>query len=98
MLITGKLTCEITPVVEATRNVSEYVSDLKQSAAQLHAKLKEHLYSARVKQKHYYDREVKNLREYRVGDSVGVVNERSIVEQSNAFKDRVLEPFKVVER
>ena len=85
-----------TPVAEATRNVSEYVRDLKQSAAQIHAKLNEHLDSARLKQKHYYDREVKNFREYRVGDLVDVVNERSIVRQSNAFNDRVLGPFKVV--
>jgi hypothetical protein len=85
-----------TPIGEATRNVSEYVDNLKRSAAQIHAKMNEHLDSARAKQKQYYDREVKNLRQYRVGDLVGVVNERSLVGQSNAFKDRVLGPFKII--
>ena len=85
-----------TPVVESTKNVNEYVDNLKHAAVQLHASVNEHLEKARERQKLYYDREVRNSRKYKIGDLVSVINQRSIVGQSHAFKDRAIGPFKIL--
>ena len=47
-------------------------------------------------QKKQYDQFVRNSRQYELGDLVSVINERSIVGQSHAFKDRAIGPFKIV--
>jgi hypothetical protein len=87
-----------TPVVvqTETEDVNEYVQTLKSSAADIHARVNKQLEKARNVQKHHYDQAVKNSRKYRIGDLVRVVNERSVVGQSEAFKDRAIGPFKVV--
>ena len=86
-----------TPVIINTEeNVDKYVEDMKTSAAYIHAKVNVQLEKARKVQKHYYDQAVKRSRKYKLGDLVSVVNGRSIMGQSEAFKDRALGPFKIV--
>ena len=83
-------------VLEESCNVDEYVKNLKSNASKIHNKIKENLSIAHSVQKRYYDQAVQNSRKYKIGDLVSVVNERSIVGQSKAFKDRLLGPFRIV--
>ena len=85
-----------TPVIVQDEDVNDYVKTLKSSAANIHAKVNVQLEKARNVQKFHYDQAVRNSRKYKIGDLVRVVNERSIVGQSHAFKDRAIGPFKVV--
>ena len=81
---------------EENQNLDQYVTGLKQKASVIHKRINENLLKAHDVQKKYYDRQMKNTRVYAVGDLVSVVNERSIVGQSHAFKDRALGPYKIL--
>ncbi len=79
-------------------DIVEYVEELKENSKRIHDKLNENLSKAHNVQKKYYDQAIRDTRKYQIGDLVSVVNERSIVGQSHAFKDRVIGPYKIIKK
>jgi hypothetical protein len=79
-------------------DIVEYVEELKENSKRIHDKINENLSKAHNVQKKYYDQAIRDTRKYQIGDLVSVVNERSIVGQSHAFKDRVIGPYKIIKK
>ena len=77
-------------------DIVEYVEELKENSKRIYDKLNENLSKAHNVQKKYYDQAIRDTRKYQIGHLVSVVDERSIVGQSHAFKDRVIGPYKII--
>jgi hypothetical protein len=84
------------PISLPEKKTSEYVDELKQNALKINNRINENLKRAQEIQKKYYDKTIKNSRKFEIGDLVLVVNERSILGESSAFKNRAIGPYKIV--
>jgi hypothetical protein len=78
--------------------LAEYLKNIQDSSAQIQNKVRDQINKSQVRQKAYYDRFVRNSAQFSVGDFVLLVNERSIVGQSKSFRDRLIGPFKIIDK
>ncbi len=77
-------------------NVHLFVEDLKLTALKINGIIEENTRVAQAKQKHYFDRFVKNASEFNVGDLVKIDNFRVRVGHSKSFEPKFLGPFKII--
>ena len=65
---------------------------------QIQNKVRDQINKSQTRQKEYYDRFVRNSAQFNAGDLVLVVNERSIIGQSKSFRNRLICPFKIIDK
>ena len=80
-----------------SKPISDYVKSLGEASFHIQDQVRSQIAKSQSRQKDYFDRFVKNSAKFCVGDSVLLINERSIVGQSKSFRDRTLGPFKILE-
>ena len=73
-----------------------YVSMLRENAYNIKSRIKQNLDEAHKRQKIQYDKLVRDSQQFKVGDLVLLVNERSIAGESKSFKPRAVGPYRIL--
>jgi hypothetical protein len=85
-------------VLSGVKSADDYLAELRANAEVIHRRVNENLDVARERQKRYYDRFINDSVQYGIGDLVLLVNERKLVGESKAFRNKTLGPFRVVDK
>ena len=81
-----------------SKRLAEYLRNLQDSSTQIQTKVRSQMNKAQAHQKAYYDRFIRNSAQFNLGDLVLLVNKRSIEGQSKSFRNRLIGPFKIIDK